>query len=257
MKTKLFTLSLSMLSVIVLGQQSAAPDIKSGKIYFDEKIRLEIKFEGDAAQNPDMFPKERKTEKILSFSNDATLFETSKDISEDMNQDAQEGVHIKMVISGDNKIFTDLKNKKVIEQRDFMNRMFLIEKELPEGDWKITANQKVILGYPCIEATKLDTAGVKTIVWFAPSFGIKGGPAGFCNLPGMVLEADIKDGTRTYIAKSIVAVEPGELKIKKPGEGKKVTEEEFHRIVADKMKEMGMDDDKGGEGAHVKIIIKN
>lgn len=246
-----------MLSVVVLGQQPAAPDIKSGKIYYDEKIKLDIKFEGDAAQNPDMFPKERKTEKILSFSPDATLFETSKDIAEDMAQDPQEGVHIKMVISGDNKIFTDLKNKKIIEQRDFMNRMFLIEKEMPESDWKITGNQKVILGYPCMEATKLDTAGVKTIVWFAPSFEIKAGPAGFCNLPGMVLEADLKDGTRTYIAKSVVPVGQGELKIKKPGDGKKVTEEEFHKIVADKMKEMGMEDQKGGEGADMKIIIKH
>jgi GLPGLI family protein len=257
MKTTLFTLSFTMLSVLVSGQDKAAPEIKSGKIYFEEKIKLDIKLEGDAAQMSDMFPKERKSEKILSFTNEATLFETGKDISEDMTQPQGEGVHIKMVTAGDSKIYTDLKNKKITEQRDFMNRMFLVEQEMPESDWKITGNQKIILGYPCMEAVKQDTAGAKTIVWFAPSLNIQGGPATFSNLPGMVLEVDVKDGTHTYIAKSIVPVEQGELRIKKPSDGKKVTEAEYHKIVADKMKEMGMENDNGGDGAHVKIIIKN
>lgn len=257
MKAILYTLSLSMLSVMVWGQETSAPKISSGKIYYDEKIKLEIKIEGDAAQNSDMFPKERKTEKILSFSEDATLFETSKDISEDMTQDPQEGVHVKMVISGDNKIYTDLKNKKITEQRDFMNRMFLVEKDIPAIEWKITGNQKVILGYPCMEAIKQDTAGVKTVVWFAPSMEIKGGPAGLCNLPGMILAADIKDGSHTYLAKSVEPVDAADLKLKKPTDGKKVSDAEYHKIVSDKMKEMGMEDDKGGEGAHVRIIIKH
>ena len=257
MKAKLFGLSLAMLSVISSGQEKPSENLKSGRIYYEEKIKLDVKLEGDAAQYSDMFPKERKSEKILSFSNDATLFETGKDIAEDMTQVHQDGVNIKMVISGDNKVYTDLKNQKIIDQREFMNRMFLVEKEIAVSDWKLTGNQKVILGYPCIEATKQDTAGVKTIVWFAPSFEIKGGPAGFSNLPGMVLSVDVKDGTHTYLAKSVEAVEAGALKIKKPGDGKKVTEGEYQKIVSEKMKEMGMDEGTGGEGAHVKIIIKN
>src|SRR5664279_5036248 len=255
MKTKLFALSITMLSVVASGQ-NVVPDIESGKIFYEEKIKLDIKLEGDAVQNADMFPKERKSEKILSFTNDATLFETGKDISEDMAQSPEEGVHIKMVTSGDNKIYIDFKNNKITEQRDFMNRMFLIELEMPASDWKITGNQKIILGYPCIEATKQDTAGAITKVWFAPSFPIKGGPAIFCNLPGMVLGVDVKDGERTYTAKSIVPAEKGELKIKKPSDGKKVTEEEYHKIVADKMKEMGIEDGGKGDGTHVRIIIK-
>ena len=257
MKAKLFAMSLSMLSVIAWGQEKSAENISSGRIYYEEKIKLDIKLEGDASQYSDMLPKERKSEKILSFSNEATLFENSKDIADDMTESPHEGVNIKMVIGGDNRIFTDLKNQKIIEQRDFMNRMFLVEKELPKVDWKLTGNQKVILGYSCMEATKQDTAGVTTTVWFAPSLNIKGGPAGFCNLPGMVLEANIKDGSHTFLAKSIEPVNPAELKIKKPGEGKKVTEAEYKKIVSDKMKEMGMEDDKPGEGAQVRIIIKN
>jgi GLPGLI family protein len=257
MKAKLFGLSLVMLTVVLNGQEKPAENIKSGRIYYEEKVKLDIKLEGDASQYNEMFPKERKSEKILSFSDDATLFEAGKDIAEDMTQVHEDGVNIKMIVSGDNKVYTDLKNQKIIDQREFMNRIFLVEKELPVSDWKITDNQKTILGYPCIEAIKQDTAGVKTIVWFAPSFDIKGGPAVYCNLQGMVLAVDVKDGTHTYLAKSVEAVEKGALKIKKPGDGKKVTEAEYKKIVSDKMKEMGMDEGNGGEGAHVRIIIKN
>jgi GLPGLI family protein len=258
MKAKLFTLSLTMLSVVVWGQETASPGIKSGRIFYEEKVKIDVKLEGgDAAQYAPMLPKERKSEKILSFTEDATLFEAGKDIADDLTQDQQDGVHIKMVTSGDNKIFTDLKNQKITEQRDFMNRIFLVEQAMPAPDWKITGNQKVILGYPCIEATKQDTAGVKTVVWFAPSFEIKGGPAAFSNLPGMVLEADVKDGSHTFLAKSVVPADPRDLKIKKPGEGKKVTDAEYHKIVSEKMKEMGVEEGNGGDGAHVKIIIKH
>ena len=167
-----------------------------------------------------------------------------------------EGVRIKMLVSGENKLFTDLKNKKILEQRDFMNRIFLVEDELKEGGWKMTGNQKIILDYPCMEAVKTDTAGVMTSVWFAPSFKIQGGPAKFSNLPGMVLEVNIKDGSHTYIAKSIEPVSIKDLKILKPRDGKRVTEAEYRKIMADKMKEMGIDDANGGDGTHMRIIIK-
>ena len=94
----------------------------------------------------------------MSFSNDVTLFEESGDISDEMTQSHEEGgIRINMVSTGANKIYTDLKNKKITEQRDFMNRMFLVEQDLPVSNWKVTGNQKVILGYPCNEAVKQDS----------------------------------------------------------------------------------------------------
>jgi GLPGLI family protein len=241
----------------MIGQGKPLEDIKSGKIYYDEKIKLQIKLEGDAAQYAETLPKERKSVKTLSFSNNVTLFEESSDISDAMTQShEEEGIRINIVSTGANKIYTDLKNKKIIEQRDFMNRMFLVEQDLPVSNWKITGNQKEILGYPCNEAVKQDSAGIKTIVWFSPVLETKGGPATFSDLPGMVLEADVNGGARTYIATSISAVPEKDLKIKKPGDGKKVTEAEYKKIVSDKMKEMGVDEGAPGEGAHVRIIIK-
>jgi len=240
------------------GQEKSAAAIASGKIVYEEKIKLEIKLEGDAEQYASMLPKERKAEKVLLFTGDATLFEDSKSTGEDMAVQHGEGMVIRMVSSGDNKVYTDMKEGRVIEKRDFMNRIFLVEREMTDTKWKITGNQKVIIGYPCMEAFTLDTTGVKTAVWFAPSFGSKGGPGRLNNLPGMVLEADINDGQRTYVAISAEHVAPEVLKIEKPEGGKKVTEEEYSAIVEEKMKEMGVEEGSGGEGgSHIRIVIKN
>jgi GLPGLI family protein len=256
MKQFLLTIAISMFAAITWGQEKSAAQITSGKITYEEKIKLEIKLEGEAAQLAANFPKERIAEKILLFTDEETLFQTGKNISDEMNAEHSEGIMIKVSGSGDDKLYTDLKNNKIIEQRDFMNRMFLIEKPIPESGWKITGNQKVILGYPCMEASKTDTAGQKTVVWFAPSIPIKGGPAGFVNLPGMVLEVNVKNNSRTYIAKSVEQVTPEVLKIQKPKDGKKITDEEFKAVVSEKMKEMGMPQGKTGSGAQMHIIIK-
>jgi len=231
--------------------------INSGKVIYTEKIKLEIKLEGDAAQMANMLPTERTSEKVLLFGSEATLFQDGVTPGDDMPQEEGGGVRIKMVVSGQDKLFTDLKKKTFLDQKDFMNRIFLIESPIAEQGWKITGQQKAILGYPCMEAEKSDTAGKKTIAWFSPSINVSSGPAGLCNLPGMILEADIDNGSRIYTAKSVESIPEADLKIQKPREGKKVTEAEFKTIVADKMKEMGIENGSAGNGgAQVRIIIK-
>ena len=256
MRILITTLALYLFASLLMGQEKPSVPVTSGRITYEEKIRLEIKLEGDAAQYASMLPKERKSAKVLSFTPESTLFEETKDIEDEMSVEHGEGVRIKMIASGENKIFTDLKNSRMTEQRDFMNRIFLVEKDIPVSGWKITGNQKVILGYPCMEAFRQDTAGVRTTVWFAPSITVKGGPAGFSNLPGMVLEADINEGSRTYIAKSVEQIPAKDLKIEKPKEGKKVTEEEFMAVMAEKMKELGIEEGHAGGATHMRVVIR-
>lgn len=257
MKTLLISPAFILCVSTAWGQEKIAGELTSGRITYEEKVKLEIKLEGDAAQYADMLPKERKSEKLLLFTENATLYEESKSTGSDMPMQHGEGMMIRMVGSGENKIFTDLTTGRVTEQRDFMNRIFIVERGLPETKWKITGNQKVILGYQCMEAFSIDSAGAKFIVWFAPSFGVKGGPAMLNNLPGMVLEADINGGSRTYMAVAVESVPPEALKMEKPKDGKKVTEEEYNAIVEEKMKEMGVEEGgHGGGGTQMRIVIR-
>lgn len=255
MKTIVLTATAIMCAAFAFGQDEGTPEAVSGKIIFEEKVKLEISFEGDAALT-DMLPKERKSEKELLFRDGFTLFRESRSTDEEMTMEPSEGVRIRMVGSGQNTVFTDVVKRKVTEKRDFMNRIFIVERDLPATKWKITGNSKEVLGYNCLEALSTDTAGRITRVWFAPEFGAKGGPTILSDLPGMVLEADINDGMRTFVAKAVEPLLKDEMKLEKPTDGKRVTVEEYEAIVAEKMKEMGMEEGNTGGGGQVHIVIK-
>jgi GLPGLI family protein len=240
MKKILLPLVLLLFSAALWGQEQSPALITSGKITFEERRKVEIKRRPDGPDFPDMPPRERKSRKVLLFTDKATLYQDDQSTDEDeMDMPPDRGRMFKMMNDEEESIiFNDLTKEKILEQREFMNRFFRIEQDMPETKWKITGNQKPIIGYMCSEASSTDTAGVITVVWFAPSFAVKGGPALFCNLPGMVLEVSINNGTLIYQAISIESISQKKIKVLQPKEGRKVTDEEYKTIVAEKTKEM-------------------
>jgi len=232
--------------------------VQTGTVEYEEVMKIEIKLEGEMKAMMKDLPKERRSIKTLYFSTDASLYEKSKTAeTRDMSGFNGDGRGMRMGMgmnAADNKVFINLKKNEIVEQREFMTRMFLIERDMPETAWKITGNQKMVLNYPCMEATSVDTAGLVTKAWFAPSIPVQSGPALFCNLPGLVLEVNINEGFQVFTAQSISLEAPEKETLKKPKEGKKVTQEEFDEIVAEKLKEMGVEYGGGpgsGRGVHI------
>jgi len=254
MKKQIIAIALILLfNIVTYAQQS-----DSGYVIYEETTRLDIKIDGEMAAMIKDLPTERKSEKILWFSPQASLYdnyikegENTADAGYWVSED-----NIRMtVVEPVNKVFVDLEKKEMIEQREFMTRMFLITGDLPDKEWKITGEQEMILDYPCIVATSTDASGVITRVWFTPSINIPAGPGQLCSLPGLVLKVDIDEGKRLLEAKNISFDNPGKEVFEKPSKGKKVTRDEFDTIVAEKMKEMGMESGKA-EGGTVVIRIR-
>jgi GLPGLI family protein len=256
MKTIILLSATTFLSINAFCQEPAVSPVTSGKVTYQEKVKLDIKLEGDAAQFSESLPKEQTFDKVLYFNPDYSLYQTddSKKSDEMMTQ-PQGQMTIRMVISGGNdKTFYDLKKGKKTEQKEFMTRMFLIEGDLGTSDWKLTGNSGTILGYNCQEATKEDKEK-KISAWFTTSIPVSSGPAGYAGLPGLVLKVDIDNGKRTITATSIDQNFNSTELLKKPSDGKKVSADEYKKIVDEKMKEMGAEAGEGG--AHVMIRIKN
>lgn len=239
MKIFLFVFSAVIFSVCVSAQENS-----SGKVTYEQVIKLEIKLEGDAAQFANMLPKERKSQKLLYFSPDATLYENDNSAKqEDVNMQSGSGNVMIRMAEPENKVFTDLQKKKQIEQREFMTRTFLIEGEVQQ-QWKLTGNQKMILNFPCQEAF-LETEKDTVSAWFTPVIPVSGGPENYGGLPGLILATSTPNGKRTITATS-VDFSPVEKNIlKEPNKGKQVTHDEFDKIVDEKMKEMGAEPGKG------------
>jgi GLPGLI family protein len=251
----IISISIGLMAFTMLGAQSdPAKAIRSGKVIYEDIARIEIHLEGDAAQLAASLPKERKSMKSLLFNENASLYTNQKTDGPADDQMTESGgmkIMIKMQ-EPDNKMYTDFSAKKQIEQREFMTRMFLIEKELGVSDWKLTGNEKTILGYSCQEATREPNDSTKIVAWFTPSIPIPAGPGEYLNLPGLVLAVDFDNGRRTLTAKSIEAITVDNKMLAKPKEGKKTTEAEFKKIVDEKMKEMGAE----GSGNGTRMMIR-
>ncbi|MFI5134720.1 MAG: GLPGLI family protein [Chitinophagales bacterium] len=229
----------------------------SGTILYKETAKLHFNIQGDAPPPPNL-PTERNAQMILYFTPDASLYMNDPSVKNDdgivTDDESSDGEHIRIKMDApDNRTYCDLKNNQQIIQQDFMQRKFLITKDLKSSDWKITGNQKMILNYPCQEAIRQDS-DKKITVWFTTAIPLSTGPSSYCGLPGVVLAVDINNGDQTVTATAVNLGAVDASKIQKPTEGKKVTQEEFNKIRDEKMKEMGV---QPGSGNNVIIRIND
>ncbi len=72
--------------------------------------------------------------------------------------------------------------------------------------------------------------------WYAPEIPINQGPGPYWGLPGLILE--VNDGRTAILCNKIVLNSTEKEEIKAPSKGKKVNQEEYDKILAEKMKEM-------------------
>ncbi|MGB3466297.1 MAG: GLPGLI family protein, partial [Cyclobacteriaceae bacterium] len=116
-----------------------------------------------------------------------------------------------------------------------------------ERRWKITTEQKEILGFTCRKAVLDDSTEV--VAWYTSEIPTSSGPETFNGLPGIILELEMENKTIT----AIDAEEASDITIEIPEKGKKVTATQFEKIVEKKMKEM-QNEFQRTEGSNMIII---
>jgi GLPGLI family protein len=134
---------------------------------------------------------------------------------------------------GSNIYYANKKNKENIRQVDAYGDLFLVD--YPVQEWELSSETKQIGAYTCYKARTIKTVkGRKGIiktpveVWYTPEIAIPFGPIGYGGLPGLVMELSMNN-YRYYVIK--IELNPkNEIIIKKPTQGKKVTEEDFREI---------------------------
>lgn len=249
MKTTLIALILTT-GMMALHAQAAN---NCGIIKYKDLVKADFHVEGNANDFSHLLPKEIKSEKELIFRDEATLYKASP--AEAVADETMGGEEVMIRISTsspDDMVYTDFASGRTIEKKEFMTRVFLIEGDLEKQDWKITGNQKMILDLPSQEAvTEIDS--MQVTAWFTPVIPVPAGPGKFNGLPGLILEVNVDNGQHKILAEEIELGEIPEMHIEKPRKGKKVTEMEFDRIVAEKMEEMG-GQTGGGKMMMIEII---
>jgi GLPGLI family protein len=232
-----------------------------GAIQFRETVRLDIPVPEGSGLSEEQFramvPNEQVAGKILYFDESASLYinlpsDAQSDGDYTMNTGDGGQIRIRTVsANGENKIYHDIRQNTITDQRDFLGKTFLVMDKAKAYEWKLTGESKQVAGHTCQKATA--TLDDRTIeAWFTSEIPITSGPNNVMNLPGMVLEVHIfaENSERHIVAENIAfkRLEAGTLTA--PKKGKKVTEEEYDAIVKEKTEEMS-------EGGGMRIRIGN
>ncbi len=239
MKKTVLTIISTAILIIAFAQSDNNQFKDQGAVTYEEVVKFDIHLDNMTPEMAEMLPNESRSTKRLYFNKHASRYENFEQNDDAAIEHEEGGSGMKIMISQpDNIVYMDFESGKMTEQKEFMTRVFLIESDFPKDEWKFTGNQKMILNYPCQEATKLEGEDLVS-VWFTPAIPVSTGPGEYGNLPGLILAVEANDGDRTITAKSIDFEEVDVKKLQKPKKGKKVSQEEYLAIVEEKNEEMG------------------
>lgn len=239
---------------------------KQGVVLYDRTSQIQINFQGMPGGMEQQMPKTRTDKFELTFGNNQSLWKTAdQDHGDENNSFGGDGMHVQMIVAGSNDVlFSNFETGKKTEKRELFDKTFIIDDTLGKLKWKMAGETKTILGLPCMKATATtirtritmnmdngkterkeiqDTSNV--VAWFTSSIPVSAGPAEYQGqLPGLILEMDIKNGTQTFKATSIS--EKADLAvIKEPAGKKRYTAEEFKKEREKMMEEMNRNNQGG------------
>ena len=237
---------------------AAGAQVSQGKVVYDRVSKLQFSFAGMPGGMEQQMPTSRTDRYELQFGNNQSLWKQAEKETEDDGFHSEGGAQIRMIVAGSNDVlFTNLQTGRRVESRELMDKNFIVEDSVNKLKWKMAGETKTILGHACMKATatrnsrrtimnmdngvmeRKEVEDTSTIIaWFATDIPVAAGPGEYQGqLPGLILEMDIKDGTQVYKAVSIS--EKADLaSIKEPSGKKRYTAEEFKAEREKMLKEM-------------------
>ena len=250
---------------------------------------FKTRIEGNKDMTPDMQKMiEERMKKmfektfILNFDKSASIYK------EEEKLDAPgQGGGMRMMMSmtgGGGTYYKNVKEKSYTVDKEFMGKEFLVKDSLPNLQWKMEGETRVIGGYNCFKATavrpasktdfrnirpkkedavttKPADAAKKTSIldeldmpkkmvitaWYTPEIPVSQGPENYWGLPGLILE--VNDGKTVILCSKVVLNPKVKTEIKAATKGKLTSQKEFDETVLKKMEEFrDMNQRRGGNG---------
>ncbi|MBI5371132.1 MAG: GLPGLI family protein [Sphingobacteriales bacterium] len=251
---------------ILVAVLSVQAQQKQGKVVYDRTVKLQFSFAGMPGGMEHQMPSSRTDKYELVFGNNQSLWKQAEQENEDEGiSSGGEGMQVRMIVAGSNDVlYNNFDNGRRVEKRELFDKTFIIDDTITQLKWKMTGESKTILNHPCMkaEATRIskrmtmnmdngkverkeidDTAKIQA--WFAMDIPVSAGPSEFQGqLPGLILELDLRNGDQVYKASHIS--ETADLSVvKEPTGKKKYTQEEFKK-ERDKMLEEMNRNNSGG-----------
>ena len=252
MKKILFTAT----AILFVGSLLAQMD--KGRVNYSRTMQMQVRLSGAAEEFQNMLPRSRTDNFELHFGNNQSLWRQAEREMEDETINTGGGMQFRMVVSGmDDMVFTDFAKARRVEQREIMDKKFIIDDSIRPMKWKMTGENKTILGQNCMKATAtLYSKRMQTVMtdgnmerkevsdtslvtaWFAPGIPVSAGPGEYQGqLPGLILELRVGDDRLVYTTTEISPDVNLDI-IKAPSGKKRYTQEEFNKEREKMMEEM-------------------
>ncbi|MEJ7912401.1 MAG: GLPGLI family protein [Chitinophagaceae bacterium] len=181
----------------------------------------------------------------LMFVKQQSLWQNIPNPEGDNNTVSTPGMVFRM--GGTSDIFYfDLNLGTRVEQREILDKEFLVEDSIAKLSWVNSDETKTVLGHSTRKATALRVGTRRQVTmengqmkseqvpdsatitaWYSPDIPVQAGPQDFSGqLPGLILELSLNNGRTVYKAVELSA-KVNASKIKAPRGGKKVTAAAF------------------------------
>lgn len=232
----------------------ASAQMKEGKVIYERTMQMRVR-----VSNPELaerIPQSRTDQFELLFANNQTLWQFLPQTEENDGTVSGGGMVFRMVGNND-VVYTNLADRKRVEQRELFDRQYLVEDSLRSLSWKLSDETKTLLGYTARKATaeRISTRSQMTmengqmkrqelpdtsqiVAWFTTDIPVAAGPGEYQGqLPGLILELDMNRGRVVFRA---VEVSP-KVKvadIKEPRKGKRMSQEAYAKERDQLMQEM-------------------
>lgn len=239
--------------VVIIGVLVAAnlqAQMEQGKIIYERSMQMPARSFNINGMEQSVPASMRKDKFELTYANNQSIWKQAApdNESETTNFGGEGGgLVIRSVVAGSNNVvFHDFNKAARVEKQELFDRIFIVEDSIRPLKWKMTGETKNILNHRCMKATTYNvvqrmqmsmengkmerkeiTDTIPVTAWVAADIPVSAGPAEYQGqLPGLILEMDINNGSQVYTALEITP-KADIATIKEPSGKKRYTPEEF------------------------------
>jgi len=256
-----------LLSAGLVVSVMAQAQMKEGRIIYERTIQMPVRMFNADPNIASQLPKSRTDQFELLFGNNQSLWQYLPSANnEDPGTISGGGVVLRFASGTNDVTYCNFDKGTKTDQREIMERNYVVLDSIQKGNWKLTDETKTILTYTARKAVgkrissrtqmtmengemkrQVVTDTSTVIAWFSTDIPLSVGPADMQGqLPGAILEVDVNNGQTVYKALEVSSkVNVG--KIKEPKDGKKITAAEFTKEREKLMEEMRKNMPGGGE----------
>lgn len=241
----------------------AQAQTKEGKVIYERTIqmnnlRFNANMSAEIRAEMAQMPKSRTDQFELLFTPQHSLYQFLPNAADDGsgNTFSSGGMTIQVRGGANDVTYIDFAAGTRVDQREIMEKSFVVTDTLAKLQWKLSEETKTILNFTAHKAIattvnqrsrmtmengemkrEMINDTVKVIAWYTTDVPVAAGPNYAGQLPGLILELDVNNGQN--IIKAIeFSPKVAANKIKAPNDGKKLTAAEFSKEREKLMEEM-------------------